>query len=82
MDSIFPRLVVAEKKALDLRTLTRRPEELANLIRIPSITLDWDTEAFENSKTSSAKNKWERRGPFLDMVTGFHTLFSTSCNIT
>jgi hypothetical protein len=81
MDSIFLRLVLAEKKALDLWMLTRKPEEFANLVRIPSITLACDTDAFENNKTSSAKNKWERRGPFLDKLTGFQTLLSTACKI-
>jgi hypothetical protein len=81
MASIFLRLVVAEKKVLDLLTLTRRPEELANLVRIPSMTLAWEAEAFENSRTSSAKNKWDRRGPFLAMVTGFHTLSYTAFKI-
>jgi hypothetical protein len=73
MEDILPLLVLEEKKTLDFEALTLSPERSANRLRVESIVRAWDLVALAKRRTSSAKKRCERGGPFRESLTGFQS---------
>jgi hypothetical protein len=75
------REVFGHTNTWDLLRLTLWPEMLQNLHNVWRITLAWYFVALAKSMRSSAKNKWDIRGPPLEATTRHRSLRSTFLEI-